>query len=144
MQKILPSSCLQAIVPLMLLFMLQSCSTHSLKSEAFKDNTVITRIYLSLSSEKLKREFEIADVENILINHFNGATLEESLGFFNGKKERSLTITIINCCRWEEPVEIFREKINNLVKHLRQDLGQKSILVEVNRTTDIQVFEVLE
>ncbi len=144
MQRILPSSYLQTIAPLMLLLMLQSCSAHSLKSEAFKDNTAITRIYVSLSSEKLRREFEIADVENILINHFNGATLQESLGFFNGKKERSLTITIINCCRWEEPIEIFREKINNLVKQLRQDLGQESILVEVNRTTDIQVFEVLE
>jgi len=78
MQRTLPSSYLQTIAPLMLLLMLQSCSAHSLRSEAFKDNTAITRIYVSLSSEKLKREFEIADVENILINHFNGATLEES------------------------------------------------------------------
>ena len=36
------------------------------------------------------------------------------------------------------------EKINNFVKQLRKDLGQESILVEVNRTTDVQVFEVLE
>ncbi|GJM15976.1 MAG: hypothetical protein DHS20C13_13030 [Thermodesulfobacteriota bacterium] len=144
MQKILPSPYLRIIASLFLVLMLQSCSTHSHKSKNLKYNTAITRIYLSLSSEKLKREFEIADVENILINHFNGATLQESIGFFNRKKERSLTITIVNCCRWEEPIEVFREKINNLVKQLRNDLGQESILVEVNRTTDIQVFEVLE
>ena len=109
-----------------------------------KDNTVITRIYVSLSSEKLKREFEIADVENILINHFNGATLQESLGFFNGKKERSLIVTIINCCGWEKPKDKFRESINNLVLELRHELGQESILVEHTSKGNTQIFEVLE
>ena len=86
----------------------------------------------------------IVDVENILINHFNGATLQESLGFFNRKKERSLIITIINCCGWEEPIEIFREKINIFVKQLRHEPGQESILVEHTSKGNTQIFEVLE
>jgi len=144
MRKILPSLLLAVIIVLSAILILQSRSTPSLKNDASSGNTAIARLYISLSSKKLQREYEIGDVEKILVNHFNGATIQESTGFYNGKRERSLVITIINCCRWEEPIEEFQVKINNLVVQLRQDLEQESILVEHISPGDTQAFELYE
>jgi hypothetical protein len=87
---------------------------------------------------------EIVDVENILLKHFDGATLQEANGFYKGQREKSLVIKIINCCSWEKPREQFLESINNLVLQLRDKLGQESILVEYSSSGKTQIFEVLE
>jgi len=144
MRRILPSLLLAVIIVLSAILILQSCATPPLTNDASSTNTAITRLYISLSSKRLQREYEVGDVEKILVNHFNGATMQESTGIHNGKKERSLVITIINCCSWEEPKEKFQEKINNLVMQLRNDLGQESILVEYIAPGKTEAFELYE
>jgi len=144
MRRILPSLLLAVIIVLGAILILQSRSKPTLTKNTSNDNTAIARLYISLSSKILQRKYEIKDVEEILINHFSGATLQESIGFYKGKKERSLVITIINCCEWEEPKEKFREKIKNLVVQLKNDLGQKSILVEHITPGNSEAFEIYE
>jgi len=124
-------------------FLLQSCATVNLKNNEPNNNTIV-RIYIGLSTNTAQEEIEIVDVENILLTHFDGATLQEANGFYKGKREKSLVITIINCCRWERPREQFIESINNLVFQLRDKLGEESILVEHSSSGKTQIFEVLE
>jgi len=144
MRRRLLSLLLAIIIALSGTFILQSCSYVHLNNDSIDNNNAIARLYIGLSSNKLKREFEIADVEKIIASHFNAATLQESIGFYKGEREKSLIITIINCCRWEEPNKIFQEKINKLVVQLQQDLGQESILVEHILQGDARAFEVFE
>ncbi|MGB2691952.1 MAG: hypothetical protein WBB48_11490 [Thermodesulfobacteriota bacterium] len=124
-------------------FLLQSCAKVNLKNNESNKN-IIVRMYIGLSSNKDQEEMEIVDVENILLKHFDGATLQEANGFYKGQREKSLVITIINCCSWEKPREQFLESINNLVLQLRDKLGQESILVEYSSSGKTQMFEVLE
>jgi len=144
MRKNLTLSLLAVAIALSGTFILQSCSTVHLNNDSIDNNNAIARVYIGLSSNIKQRKYEIEDVENILANHFDGVTLQESVGFYNGEEERILTVTIINCCRWEESKEIFRDKINNLVTQLRQDLGQESILVEYITQERLEAFEVFE
>jgi len=91
MRRILPSLLLAVIIVLSAILILQSCATPPLTNDASSGNTAITRLYISLSSKRLQREYEVGDVEKILVNHFNGATMQESTGIHNGKmKEASL------------------------------------------------------
>lgn len=76
--------------------------------------------------------------------HFDGATLQEAIGFYKGEREKSLIITIANCCRWEKPKDQFRKSVNNLVLELRRELGQESILVEYSSYGETHIFEILE
>jgi hypothetical protein len=94
MRRILPSLLLAVIIVLSAILILQSCATPPLTNDASSGDTAITRLYISLSSKRLQREYEVGDVEKILVNHFNGATMQESTGIHHGKKERSLVITI--------------------------------------------------
>ncbi len=144
MRRKSPSLLLVAIIVLGAASILQSCSTVHLNKNTSESNSAVARLYISLSSKAHKREYEIKDVEKILANHFDGATMQEAAGLHNGKRERSLVITIINCCRWEESREKFKEKIDNLVLQLRQDLGQESVLVEYSAIEKTEVFEVYE
>jgi len=144
MKRIPPSLLLAVIIVLSAILIWQYRLAPSLQNDASNSNEAIARLYISLSSKTLQREYEINDVEKILANHFDGATMQEATGFYNGKRERSLVITIINCCRWEEPKEKFREKINYLVTQLRQDLGQESILVEYITPEKPEAFELYE
>ncbi len=76
--------------------------------------------------------------------HFDGATLQEAIGFYKGEREKSLIITLINCCRWEKPKDQFLGGVNNLVLELRCELGQESILVEHSSSGETHIFEILE
>ncbi len=126
------------------MLLLVSCSTVDLNNNSTDNNSAVARLYIGLSSSKLYREILVEEVEEIISRHFKAATVQESTGFYEGEKERSLIITIINCCRWKEPEEGFREKINNLASQLKNDLGQESILVEYISQGHSEIFEVLE
>lgn len=123
--------------------LLQSCATVNLKNNESNKNTIV-RMYIGLSTNTVQEEIEIVDVENILLKHFDGATLQEANGFYKGKREKSLIITIINCCSWEKPREQFLASINNLVLELIDKLGQESILVEHSSSRKTQIIEVVE
>lgn len=145
MKIILPSSGLASILTLASILFIVSCSTVNLDNEHSKENNgVIVRVYIGLNSNKLQREIEIEEVEEIISKHFDSATLQESTGFYEGEKERSLIITIINCCSWEEAEDNFRIKITNLASQLRGDLGQESILVEYLSNGRTEAFEVTD
>ena len=145
MKIIRPSSGLASILTLASILWIVSCSTVNLDNEHSRENNnAIVRVYIGLSSSKLQREIEIEEVEEIISKHFDSATLQESIGFYEGEKERSLIITIVNCCSWEDQTERFQEKINNLALELKNDLGQESILVEYLSNEKTDAFEALE
>ena len=121
-----------------------SCSHHGLNNEDARNDNAVVRIYVGLNSNKLNREFEVADVEKILAEHFDGATLQEGTGHYIGETEKNLIITIINCCRWEVSEEIFQNKIKKLITQLKKELGQESILVEYLSSGNTEVFEIYE
>lgn len=121
----------------------QSCATANLNDKA-NSNNIIVRLYIGLSSNINQEEIEIEDIENILGKHFDGATLQEAIGLYKGEREKSLIITIANCCRWEKPKDQFRKSVNNLVLELRRELGQESILVEYSSYGETHIFEILE
>ncbi len=123
---------------------IESCSRVNVNTQIPDDDHAIARIYIGLSSKKLQREIEIEEVEEIISKHFSASTIQQSTGFYNGEREESLIITIIKCCRWEEPKENFRKKINNLILQLRDDLGQESILVEYLSNGKTEAFEVTD
>lgn len=145
MKRIVKSSGLASTLTLAAILFAVSCSTVNLDNEySKKSNNAIVRIYIGLSSSKLQREINIEEVEEIISKHFNSATLQESMGFYKGEKERSLIITIINCCSWKDQTERFQEKISNLASQLKDDLGQESILVEYLYEGKSGAFEILE
>lgn len=127
-------------------FLLESCTRVNLYNSSDSNNTnnTIVRLYLGLSSDYKQQKIEMIDVEKILRNHFDGATLQKATGIYKGGKENSVIITIINCCRWEEPEEDFLENIKSLVRELKHELSQESILVEHTSSSSTQVFEILE
>jgi hypothetical protein len=120
---------------------LQSCATANLNQNTTSNN-IIVRLYIGLSSNI--NQVKIEDIENILGKHFDGATLQEAIGFYKKEREKSLIITLINCCRWEKPKDQFLGGVNNLVLELRCELGQESILVEHSSSGETHIFEILE
>ena len=126
-------------------FLFQSCARVDLdNSNNNNTNHTIARLYIGLSSDIDKEGIEIRDIENILGKRFDGATLQEATGFYKGQREKSLIITIINCCRWEQPQDQFLERIKHLATELRHELNQESILVEHTSSGEIQIFEIME
>lgn len=126
--------------------LIQSCASVNLHNGNVSNNTndTIVRLYLGLSSENGEQEIEIGDVENILSNHFDGATLQEATGLYKGVREQSLIITIINCCTWQEPEEDFLNKLKVLVSELKLEFSQESILVEHTSSGETRVFEIMQ
>lgn len=126
-----------------ILFM-ESCASVNVNNQSLDKNSAIVRIYVGLNSNKTQRDIEVEEVEEIISKHFSASTLQPSTGYYEGLKEKSLIVTIINCCRWVEPNEKFRNRINNLVLQLRDDLGQESILVEFVSNGRTEAFEVTD
>ncbi len=124
-------------------FLFHSCARVDSNSNEINNNAIV-RLYIGLSLNIDKKGIKIRDLENILVKHFDGATLQEASGFYKGQRERSLIITIINCCRWEQPEDQFLERIKHLADELRHELDQESILVEYTASGEIQIFEIME
>jgi hypothetical protein len=130
-----------AILILVLIYQNRELSTIKVQTE---NEDAIVRIYIALSSEQNGKEYTVEEVEKILVKHFSGATMQETVGYYKGNREKSLEITIINCCSWKESDKEFRKKVENLNEELRDKLGQKSVLVELLSNNDIDGIETIK
>ena len=144
MRKVNSSFLITLVLALCAILFVESCSSINVSEQQLYNNNAIARLYIGLNLNKLQREIEIEEVEDIISLHFSGYTINPSTGSYKGEREKSLIVTIINCCTWEQPKEIFRNKISNLVSHLKGELGQESILVEYLSNGKTEAFEVLE
>lgn len=126
---------------LSILLFVSSCTSKSYQ-DSTAGNTAIARLYIGLSSKQANEDYESELVEEIISSHFDGATIQESKGIYQGKVENSLIITIINCCRWEMSKGDFRNKIQNLAIELKHKLSQESILIEYITTGKNEAFEI--
>ena len=130
-----------AILILVLIYQNRELSTIKVQTE---NEDAIVRIYIALSSEQNGKEYTVEEVEKILVKHFSGATMQETVGYYKGNRQKSLEITIINCCSWKESDKKFRKKVENLNKELTDKLGQQSVLVELVSNNNIDGFETIE
>lgn len=131
------------IAILILVLIYQNTKLSSIKEQTGNEDAIV-RIYIALSSEKHGKQYAIEDVEKILVKHFSGATMQETVGYYKGNREKSLEITIINCCDWKESDEKFRKKVEELNKELTDKLGQQSVLIELVSNDGIEEFETIE
>ena len=99
------------IAALIVFLIIQNRELNKIKvSTGYEDSVV--RIYVALSSEKHGKVYTLEDIEKILVRHFSGATVQETVGYYEGKREKSLNITIINCCDWKvSDSSKFRKKV---------------------------------
>ena len=141
--KYLTTTLLAVIVVLIIFLILQKRELSSIKIKTGYEDSVV-RIYVALSSDKSGKEYTLEDVEAILVKHFSGATIQETVGYYEGKREKSLNITIINCCDWKVSDKKFREKIDELNKELTENLGQEAILIELVSNNGMEGFQTIE
>ena len=141
--KYLTTALLAVIVVLIIFLILQKRELSSIKIKTGYEDSVV-RIYVALSSDKSGKEYTLEDVEAILVKHFSGATIQETVGYYEGKREKSLNITIINCCDWKVSDKKFREKIDELNKELTENLGQEAILIELVSNNGMEGFQTIE
>lgn len=141
--KYLTTTLLAVIVVLIIFLILQNRELSSIKIKTGHEDSVV-RIYVALSSDKNGKQYSLEDVEEILVKHFSGATVQETVGYYEGKREKSLNITIINCCEWKVSDKKFREKIDKLNKELTEKLGQEAILIELVSNDGIEGFQTIE
>lgn len=146
MQKNKPVYLFIILIALGLGFLFQSCARVDLDNGNTSNNTshTIARLYVGLSSDTDKEGIETSAIENIMRKHFDGATLQEATGFYKGRREKSLIITIINCCSWEQPQDQFLKRIKLLASELRHELDQESVLVEQTYSGETRIFEIME
>jgi len=121
-----------------------SCSRVELNTQASGAHNAVARLYIGLASRTNEETFETGLVQAILDKHFEGATIEHATGVYHDNAEESVTVTVINCCRWEIPEKEFREKINNLAKDIKNTLNQESVLVEYINSNGGSAFEVYD
>lgn len=121
----------------------QSLELSKIKVKTENEDSIV-RIYVALSSEKHGKEYTLEDVERILVKHFSGATVQETVGYYEGKREKSLNITIINCCDWKVSEKKFRRKVNELNSELTEKLGQEAILIELVSNDGVEGFQTIE
>ena len=131
------------ILVLIAFLILQNRELSSIKLKTENEDTVV-RIYVALSSEKHGREYSLEDVENIVVKHFSEASVKETVGYYEGKMEESLNITIINCCDWKVNEKKFREKVEQLNQELTEKLGQEAILIELVSSEGEEGFQTIE
>ena len=131
------------IAVLIAFLILQNRQLSSIKLKTENEDTVV-RIYVALSSEKHGSEYSLEDVENIVLKHFSEATVKETVGYYEGKMEESLNITIINCCDWKLSEKKFREKVEQLNQELTEKLGQEAILIELVSSEGEEGFQTIE
>ena len=143
MRRFITPALLIIIAILILVLIYQNRKLSSIKEQAESEDAIV-KIYIALSSEKHGKEYRIEDVEKILVKHFSGATIEETVGYYKGKREKSLEITIINCCSWKESDKKFRKRVERLNKELTEKLGQKSVLIELVSNNNINGIETIE
>lgn len=141
--KYLTTTLLAVIVVLIIFLILQNRELNSIKIKTGYEDSVV-RIYVALSSDKNGKEYTLEDVEAILVKHFSGATVQETVGYYEGKREKSLNITIINCCDWKVSDKKFREKIDELNKELTEKLGQEAILIELVSNDGMEGFQTID
>ena len=141
--KYLTPALLLVIAVLIGYLIFQNRELSSMKIKTGHEDSVV-RIYVALSSDKNGKEYSLEDVEEILVKHFSGATVQETVGYYEGKREKSLNITIINCCEWKVSDKKFREKIDKLNKELTEKLGQEAILIELVSNDGIEGFQTIE
>ena len=131
-------------MPTVLVVFAMSCARVEVNTETYGTNTAVARIYIGLTSRTNDETFETAAVQTILDKHFEGTTIVQATGLYQGQAENSLIVTVINCCRWEIPEDQFKKKINNLVVDLKNSLKQESILVEYINSNGGSAFEVYD
>lgn len=141
--KYLTTTLLAVIVVLIIFLILQKRELSSIKIKTGYEDSVV-RIYVALSSDKNGKEYTLEDVEAILVKHFSGATVQETVGYYEGKREKSLNITIINCCDWKVSDKKFREKIDELNQELTEKLGQEAILIELVSKDGMEGFQTID
>ncbi len=141
--KYLTPALLVIIAVLMVFLIFQNRELSTIKVKTENEDTIV-RIYVALSSEKHGKEYKLEDVEKILVKHFSGATVQETVGYYEGKREKSLNITIINCCDWKLSDKKFRKKIAKLNEELTDKLGQDAILIELVSNDGIEGFQTIE
>lgn len=141
--KYLTTTLLAVIVVLIIFLILQKRELSSIKIKTGYEDSVV-RIYVALSSDKNGKEYTLEDVEAILVKHFSGATVQETVGYYEGKREKSLNITIINCCDWKVSDKKFREKIDELNQELTEKLGQDAILIELVSKDGMEGFQTID
>lgn len=141
--KYLTTTLLAIIVVLIIFLIFQNRELSSIKIETGYEDSVV-RIYVALSSDKNGKEYDLEDVEAILVKHFSGATVQETVGYYEGKREKSLNITIINCCDWKVSDKKFRKKIDELNKELTEKLGQEAILIELVSNEGMEGYQTIE
>ncbi len=141
--KYLTTTLLAIIVVLIIFLIFQNRELSSIKIETGYEDSVV-RIYVALSSDKNGKKYDLEDVEAILVKHFSGATVQETVGYYEGKREKSLNITIINCCDWKVSDKKFRKKIDELNKELTEKLGQEAILIELVSNEGMEGYQTIE
>jgi len=143
MKRFVTPALLIVIAILILVLIYQNRELSSIKVQTENEDAIV-RIYIALSSEQNGKEYTVEEVEKILVKHFSGATMQETVGYYKGNREKSLEITIINCCSWKESDEKFWKKVKNLNKELTDRLGQQSVLIELVSNNNIDSFETIE
>ena len=83
MQKITLPILLVIILILSAALIYQNQLDYSSSGIAKDDGVSIVRIYLGMSSKELGKEFSVQDAENIIAKYFSGATLGESIGYYD-------------------------------------------------------------
>ncbi len=141
--KYLTPALLVIIAVLIIFLIFQNRELSSIKVKTGYEDSVV-RIYVALSSDKNGKEYNLEDVEAILVKHFSGATVQETVGYYEGKREKSLNITIINCCDWKVSDKKFRKKVDELNKELTEKLGQEAILIELVSNEGMEGFQTIE
>jgi len=132
------------IIAVLIIFLIfQNRELSSIKVKTENEDTIV-RIYVALSSEKHGKVYKPEDVEEILVKHFPSATVQETVGYYEGKREKSLNITIFNCCDWKVSDKKFRNKVAKLNEELTQKLGQEAILVELFSNDGREGFQTIE
>lgn len=135
---------LLVVIAVLVVFLIyQSLELSKIKVKTENEDSIV-RIYVALSSEKHDREYTLEDVEAILVKHFSGATIHETVGYYEGKREKSLNITIINCCDWKVSDEKFRKKVQELNGELKEKLGQEAILIELVSNDGVEGIQTIQ
>lgn len=105
----------------------------------------IAKLFVGLApgkKSKREREWPAKMVEEIVLDYFGGATIDEAVGIYEGGRESTIEIILVNCCEWKEDIETFTKRVFELAEELQQKLEQDSVLVEFSVPQKKEIYEM--
>ena len=84
------------------------------------------KAYYYIGSNNTSKELELEKIEAIVSAHFEGFTASEVIGYWKGKKERTLKVEIVT--------EESNTSLVKIGKELKEKLEQESVLLEITQS----------